>query len=62
MRNGQKTNNGSCKEKCNVSLQLANGSEWVTAVDLWTLFQSIQKFETEKKRYRLVAGNTSTGK
>jgi len=61
MRKDIKGKQGSCQEKCNVSLTLANGSEWVTAVDLWTVFQAVQKFDTERKRYRFVAGNTSTG-
>lgn len=48
--------------KHNTTLQLMNGSQWTTAVDFDTVFSAINKFKSESRKFRFVAGNTANGK
>lgn len=58
---GQTCGNGKTTKKSNAVLKLANGSEWVTAIDLPTVFQSVQRFKSNGNKFRFVAGNTAIG-
>jgi excinuclease UvrABC helicase subunit UvrB len=64
MRNGVANGQNGCSglPNQNIILQLANGSEWVTATDLPTVFETVRRFTAANKKWRVVAGNTGTGK
>ncbi|XP_021958024.1 xanthine dehydrogenase [Folsomia candida] len=61
MRQGQGRKCDKAKPKENSTIVLANGSVWTTAVDLKVVFQAIKQSNSDGKRMRFVAGNTSTG-
>lgn len=46
----------------NLLLRSKSGEQWIKVTTLPTLYEILQKFSYAQMRYRLVAGNTGTGK